>query len=144
MNRMARVMICDDDRQAAEGLAGALRAAGHDVEICRHTMDMLRAAAEGRLDLVALGLDMAGFGRARAAEALSEVAPSLPVVAMHSKPSEIMRDAHARFAAVLPRPVEPQDFIYAVARALAERESSAKPRRRGSIAAAPALKPSVG
>src|SRR5919202_2310258 len=111
-------MICDDDKDTAEELAGALRAAGHEAEVCRHTMDMLRAAAEGRLDLVALGLDMAGFGRAGAVEALSEVAPRLPVVAMHSKPSEIMRDAHARFAAVLPRPVEPQDFIYAVARAL--------------------------
>ncbi len=141
---MARVMICDDDRQAAEGLAGALRAAGHEAEVCRHTMDMLRVAAEGRLDLVALGLDMAGFGRAGAVEALSEVAPRLPVVAMHSKPAEIMRDAHARFAAVLPRPVEPQDFIYAVARALAERESSAKPRRRGPFVVTPALKSSVG
>ena len=139
---MARVMICDDDRQAAEELAGALRASGHEAEVCRHTMDMLRAAADGRFDLVALGLDMVGFGRAGAVEALSEIAPRLPVIALHSKPAEIMRAAHTRFAAVLPRPVEMKDFMYAVACALSPRDAAARPRRRGSLA--PALKPSVG
>lgn len=137
---MARVMICDDDRQMAEELARALRAAGHEAEVCRHTMDMLRSAAEGRFDLVALGLDMVGFGRAGAFEALSEIAPRLPVIALHSRPAEIMRDA--RFAAVLPRPVEVEDFMYAVACALSPRD--AKPRRRGNLNLAPALKPSVG
>ena len=43
---MARVMICDDDRTTAEGLVAALRAAGHEAEACRHTMDVLRAAAQ--------------------------------------------------------------------------------------------------
>jgi DNA-binding NtrC family response regulator len=141
---MARVMICDDDRETAEELAGALRAAGHEAEFCRHTMDMLRAAADGRFDLIAMGLDMAGFGRAGAVEALSEIAPHVPVIALHSKPSEIMRAAHSRFAAVLPRPVETKDFMYAVACALSPREATAKPRRRGALATSPALKPSVG
>src|ERR687886_278553 len=60
---MARVMICDDDQELAAQLAAALVAAGHEAETCRHTMDMLRAAAAGRFDLIALGLDMAGFDR---------------------------------------------------------------------------------
>jgi DNA-binding NtrC family response regulator len=142
---MARVMICDDDRQTAEELACALRAAGHEAEFCRHTMDVLRAAADGRFDLIALGLDMVGFGRTGAVEALSEIAPRVPIIALHSKPSEIMRDAHSRFAAVLPRPVETKDFMYAVAVALSPCEATAKPRRRGNLAVmAPTLKPSVG
>jgi DNA-binding NtrC family response regulator len=143
---MACVMICDDDRETAEGLAGALRAAGHEAEVCRHTMDMLRAAAAGRFDLIALGLDMVGFGRTGAVEALSEIAPGVSLIALHTKPSEIMRAAaDSRFAAVLPRPVETKDFMYAVACALSVRATTTKPRRRDNPPPAPAfLKPSVG
>ena len=118
---MARVMICDDDRVAAEALVGALRAAGHEAEACRHTMDVLRAAARGDFDLIAVGLDMAGFGRAGAVEALREISPATSLIALHDRPSEIMRAAtNARVAAVLPRPVRVRDFMYAVARALKE------------------------
>ncbi|HYN86843.1 MAG TPA: response regulator [Pyrinomonadaceae bacterium] len=118
---MARVMICDDDRAMAERLVEALRAAGHEAETCRHTMDVLRAAAAGSYDLIAVGLDMAGFGRAGAVEALREIAPQTSVIALHDRPSEIMRVAtQSRIAAVLPRPVRVKDFMYAVACALKE------------------------
>ena len=120
---MAKVMICDDDRVMAEGLVAALRAAGHEAETCRHTMDMLRGAAAGKFDLIAFGLDMAGFGRAGAVEALREIAPRVPLIALHERPSEIMRttaSARTQFAAVLPRSLAIEDFMYAVARALSE------------------------
>lgn len=118
---MARVMICDDDRATAETLVAALRAAGHEAATCRHTMDVLRAAADGSFDLVAFGLDLAGFGRTGAVEALREVAPQTSLIAFHDRPSEIIRAAtHARLAAVLPRPVRLKDFMYAVACALKE------------------------
>ena len=124
---MARVMICDDDRAAAEQLVSALRAAGHEAEACRHTMDVLRAAARGDFDLIAVGLDMAGFGRSGAVAALTEIAPRTSLIAFHDRPSEIMRaHAHARLAAVLPRPVRVRDFMYAVACALKE-EAMADP-----------------
>jgi DNA-binding NtrC family response regulator len=118
---MAKVMICDDDRVLAEGLVVALRAAGHEAETCRHTMDVLRDAAAGRFDLIAFGLDMAGFSRAGAVEALLEIAPRVPLIALHETPSEIMRaSSRAQFAAVLPRSLAVEDFMYAVARALDE------------------------
>ena len=118
---MARVMICDDDRLTAESLVVALRAAGHEAESCRHTMDVLRAAAQGRFDLIAVGLDMAGFGRNGAVEALAGEAPRASPQTNTARPTEIMRaHAHARLAAVLPRPVRLKDFMYAVACALKE------------------------
>ncbi|HEY0099029.1 MAG TPA: hypothetical protein VGB76_08760 [Pyrinomonadaceae bacterium] len=120
---MAKVMICDDDRVLAEGLVAALRAAGHEAETCRHTMDVLRAAAAGEFDLIAFGLDMAGFGRAGAVEVLREIAPRVPLIALHERPYEIMRAAastRAQFAAVLPRSLAVEDFMYAVARALSQ------------------------
>ena len=125
---MAKVMICDDDRALAERLVAALRAAGHEAETCRHTMDVLRDAAEGRFELIAFGLDMAGFGRGGAVEALREIAPRVPLIALHERPSEIMRAAsRAQFAAVLPRSLAVEDFMYAVACALSENST---PRRR--------------
>jgi len=116
---MARVMICDDDSGMAEGLAVALRDAGHDAEMYRHTMDALRAASRECFDLIAFNLDIPGLGRARAIAALREVAPRTSLIAFHNRPTEIMRpDTHACLAAVLPRPVAVKDFMYAVACAL--------------------------
>lgn len=139
---MARVMICDDDYETAERLASVLRAAGHEAEVCRHTMDVLRGAAAGSFDLVALGLEMAGFGRASAVEALAEVAPAVPVIALHARPFEVIRDAsHARFTAVLPRSIETENFLYAVACALVGKETQATSRRDLS---APPLMRSAG
>jgi DNA-binding NtrC family response regulator len=118
---MARVMICDDDAEGSAMLVAALREAGHEAECCHHTMDVLREAAEGRFDLIAVGLDMTGFGRGGAVEALRELSPRTPLIAIHRRPPEIMRSAaHARLAAVLPRPVRIKDFMYAVACALSE------------------------
>ena len=124
---MARVMICDDDGAAAEQLVRALRAAGHEAKACRHTMDVLRSAGRGDFDLIAVGLDMAGFGRSGAVAALAELAPRTSLIAFHDRPSEVMRaHANARLAAVLPRPVRVRDFMYAVAFALKE-EAMADP-----------------
>ena len=123
---MAKVMICDDDSALAERLVAALRAAGHEAETCRHTMDVLRDAAEGRFDLIAFGLDMAGFSRAGAVEALREIAPRVPLIALHERPTEIMRasSSRAQFAAVMSRTLAVEDFMYAVACALSKPTST--------------------
>ena len=116
---MARVMICDDDQALADELLAALRAARHEAMTCNHTMDVLREAEAGRFDLVVFGLDMPGFGGARAIEAIKALAPHVPLIGLHKRPSEIMRSpAQALLAALLPRPVSLSTFMYAVARAL--------------------------
>jgi DNA-binding NtrC family response regulator len=116
---MARVMICDDDKALADELVAALRVARHEALTCHHTMDVLREAAEGRFDLVIFGLDMPGFGGTRAIEVIKELAPHVPLIGLHKRPSQIMQTpAHARLAAILPRPVSVNTFMYAVARAL--------------------------
>lgn len=117
---MARIMVCDDDEATVTGLVAALRAGGHEAQSCRHTMDVLRGAADGQFDLIVIGLDMAGFGRTGAIEALQEIAPRVSLIALHGKPSEIIHAAALTrcVAAVLPRPVSITSFMYAVERAL--------------------------
>lgn len=116
---MARVMICDDDWATADQLVAALVAAKHDATTCQHTMDVLREAVGGQIDLIAFGLDMPGFGGSSAIEVIQELAPNVLLIGLHNRPSEVMRSAaHAHLAAVLPRPVAVETFMYAVARAL--------------------------
>ena len=116
---MARVMICDDDQALADELLAALRAARHEAMTCHHTMDVLREATQGNFDLVVFGLDMPGFGGARAIEAINELAPQVPLIGLHNRPADVMRSpAHACLAAILPRPIAINTFMYAVARAL--------------------------
>ena len=120
---MARVMICDDDQVMADQLVAALRAASHEATTCHHTMDVLREADKGSFDLIAFGLDMPGFGGARAIEVVHEIEPYVSLIGFHRRPSEVMRTTtHSRLAAVLPRPVSVTTFMYAVARALEARE----------------------
>jgi DNA-binding NtrC family response regulator len=120
---MARVMICDNDSATVNQLVAALRAVRHEVTTCHHTMDVLREAVDGRIDLLAFGLDLPGFGDTRAIESIQELAPDILLIGLHKRPSEVLRTAaHSSLAAVLPRPVAVDTFIYAVARALETRE----------------------
>lgn len=133
---MARVMICDDDKAMVEKLAAALVAAGHVADTCCHTMDMLRGAAEGRFDLIAFALDMAGFGRTGAVEALHEVAPQVPLIGLYDHPSQIVRAAaQSRFVALLPRPVAAKDFMYAVACAFNSNHAASLKKRPDNASA---------
>jgi DNA-binding NtrC family response regulator len=119
---MARVMICDDDWATANQLVAALLAAKHDATTCHHTMDVLREAINGEIDLIAFGLDMPGFGGTSAIDVIHELAPDVLLIGLHRRPPEIMRTAaHARLAAVLPRPVAIETFMYAITRALESR-----------------------
>jgi DNA-binding NtrC family response regulator len=120
---MARVMVCDDDEATANELVAAIRAAGHEATTCHHTMDVLRGAVGGSFDLVVIGLDMAGFGRAGAIETLRELAPNVALIALHKRPAEIMHVAAlGGVAAVLPRPVSTTTFMYAMTRALEQEQ----------------------
>ena len=116
---MARVVICDDDSVMADQLVAALRAAHHEATACHHTMDVLRSAAEGGFDLITFGLDMPGFAGGKAIEAFQELAPHVPLIGLHSKPSEVVHTAaHSHLTATLPRPVSIPTFMQTVARAL--------------------------
>lgn len=119
---MARVMICDDDRELANQLIEALRAGGHEATTCNHAMDVLREAANGRFDLIAFGLDMAGFGGTSAVDAINELAPHVALIGLHNSLIKITHaNALARLDAIIVRPVSIVTFMSAVAHALEAR-----------------------
>jgi DNA-binding NarL/FixJ family response regulator len=80
---------------------------------------------------------MAGFSRAGAVEALREIAPRVPLIVLHERPSDLLRassSSRAQFAAVLPRSLAVEDFMYAVECALSQ--STNRRRRSASKQAA--------
>lgn len=119
---MAHIMVCDDDDVSNACLRSALEAAGHTTIACRHTMDVLRAAADGAFDLVAFSLDAPGFSSTNAALALRQLAPHLPLIAFHHDPAQLVgTPQHALLYSALRRPVSTTEFIRTVTAALADR-----------------------
>ena len=113
---MARVMVCDDDEVTATRLVAALRVAGHEAETCGHTMDVLRGAADGQFDLVVIGLDMAGFGRTGALDAMRELAPHVALIASIEIPRRSSLPPRSRCCCCCP-PVSARAFICCLQRA---------------------------
>jgi DNA-binding NtrC family response regulator len=117
--RMARVMICDNDKEMTGKLMVALRAAKYEAVSCLQANDLLREANAGQLDLVAVGLDNPSCCVECAMEMIAQLAPDVAVIGLHERPSDLMRTAaRTRLTAILPRPVSLVTFMYAVARAL--------------------------
>ncbi len=97
-------------------LIAALHSVGHDARSCCHTMDMLRDAIAGACEMVALGLDMPGFGATGAIETLRELAPHVLVIGFHRDPiafSVSAPNAHHPHK-VLPRFVSNENFVRVV------------------------------
>lgn len=97
-------------------LVAALHDVGHDARSCCHTMDMLRDAIGGACEMVALGLDMPGFGATGAIETLRELAPRVLVIGFHRDPiafSVSAPNAHHPHK-VLPRFVSNENFTRVV------------------------------
>jgi DNA-binding NtrC family response regulator len=124
---MARVIVCDD-KLSVTNLVTALSEAGHETETCHQAMDALLKARNSHFDLVVIGIDAAGSGRNNTVEVLNQIAPHLRIIALHEKPSEIIHTtARSGIAAVLPRSVSINDFMYAVARSLEMERLLSKP-----------------
>jgi DNA-binding NtrC family response regulator len=86
-------------------------------------MDVLRSAVGGQFDLVTIGMDMSGFGRTGAIQALRELTPHVALIALHKRASEVLHVAALNgVSAVLPRPVSARVFVYVVARALEQKQ----------------------
>jgi len=113
-------MVCDDDKEMTKRLVAALRDEGHDARACCHTMDVLREATADAFDMVALGVDVPGFGATGAIETLRELAPRVRVIGFHRDPTTfaVSTSSANRPIAVLPRSISDDDFVRVVTVAL--------------------------
>lgn len=142
---MARIIICDDDTPMTARLVLALQSEGHDARLCRHTMDMLRDATGGACEMVALGLDMPGFGATGAIETLRELAPRVLVIGFHRDPVAFAvsaSNAHHPLK-VLPRFVSNENFLRVVKMCFDKQALAALTLPRPSPSHRPATRDSI-
>jgi PAS domain S-box-containing protein len=104
-----RVLVVDDNKDAADTLAAILRAAGHQVQVAHDGPGALSAAASFAPDLVLLDIGLPGMNgydvAIRLREELKERAPSLIALTGYGQDEDKRRAAEAGFQAHLVKPV---------------------------------------
>jgi CheY-like chemotaxis protein len=86
---LANILIVEDEREIAEGLAELLSEAGHGTRIAPDGVQGLRRIAEGVPDLILLDVEMPildGPGMARALATERSGRPPIPIVVVSASP----------------------------------------------------------
>jgi CheY-like chemotaxis protein len=114
-----RVLVVDDNEDAADALAELLRHAGHEVEVAYNGMCALARVRDHRPEVVLcdLGLpELSGFDCARAIR--REFAGKIRLVAIsgYAQPEDIRRCLEAGFDAHLAKPARPAEIESLLAR----------------------------
>jgi DNA-binding NtrC family response regulator len=123
-NTPARILVADDDDDARELVATALRLDGHEVIAVRDGDDVLalvdREDDARVFDLVVTDLRMPGCGGFRLLDELRRRAQSMPAIIMTSfSEPEVRTQAAARDAILFEKPFDTDDLRTAVLSLLA-------------------------
>ena len=125
---MARILVCETHLAIAHELLTVLHAAGHQAEAHLFSLEALLESRWREVDLVAISLE-GELLRAGAAKALRQLSARTRIIGLHEEPAKVLpQAARAGIAAVLPRPVCPDAFLYAVTRTLAHESALAESR----------------
>jgi DNA-binding response OmpR family regulator len=79
---LARILVIDDERRIARFVSRGLQAEGYQVDSAENGVDGLRAALEGRYDLVVLDLLMPGLDGGAVLRRLLEARPGQAVIVL--------------------------------------------------------------
>ncbi len=125
-----RVLVVEDNEDAAETLADVLRLGGHDVEVARDGMEGLRRAAEWRPDVVLCDIGLPGVdgyevARRLRADAAVERGTLLVALTGYALPEDLRRAHDAGFDAHLSKPARLEDIEAILARAARARVDGA-------------------
>lgn len=108
-----RVLVVDDNEDAADALAQSLRLSGHEVEVAYNGMCALARVRSCRPDIVLcdLGLpELSGFDFARAMRREHADRVRLVAISGYARPEDIRRSLEAGFDAHLAKPAQSHDI----------------------------------
>lgn len=108
-----RVLVVDDNEDAADTLAMVLRLSGHHVDVAYNGMCALARVRAQRPDVVLcdLGLpELSGFDFAKAIRREHGALIILVAVSGYSEPEDMRRSREAGFDAHLAKPAQPADL----------------------------------
>ncbi len=116
--RLTKILIVDDDRDMADGLAEALEPYGYRVDVAFTGQDGVAAAARGDYDAVVMDLrlpDLSGI------EGLLEIARDHPaircfLISGDSRAQITERDCGIEGLEILTKPFDPRDLLRRLAK----------------------------
>jgi PAS domain S-box-containing protein len=110
-----RVLIVDDNLDAADTLAEVLRMSGHDVQVAADGNEALKRVAEAAFDVVLLDIGLPGLNGHQVALQLRELhgtgTPRLMAVTGYGSAEDKAASKAAGFEAHLVKPVQPEEVL---------------------------------
>jgi CheY-like chemotaxis protein len=129
----ARVLIVDDNVDAAESLAMLLQSDGHTVSVAHNGVDAVERAEAWRPDIAVLDVGLPGMNGYEVASVLrqrGDACPELIAVTGYGQAADTQRALDAGFRYHLVKPVDARDLTTAIARCAVTRQA-----KRGSLPA---------
>jgi signal transduction histidine kinase/FixJ family two-component response regulator len=121
----ARVLVVDDNVDAAESLALLLQSDGHTVTVAHNGVDAVQRAEAWRPDIAVLDVGlpgMNGYEVATVLRARGESCPELIAVTGYGQAADTKRALEAGFRYHLVKPVDARDLTTAIARCSVSRQ----------------------
>jgi signal transduction histidine kinase len=129
-----RILVVDDNRDAADSLGILLRLAGHEVEVSYDGSDALETAAEFAPEIVLLDLAMPGLDGVETARRIRRepwgAKTALVAVSGWGQREDRQRTASAGFAAHLVKPVDEAELLRVLESVTSPRAAPPSARRR--------------
>jgi CheY-like chemotaxis protein len=122
----ARVLVVDDNVDAAESLAMLLQSDGHTVSVAHNGVDAVRRADDWRPDIAVLDVGLPGMNGYEVASALKQrgdACPELIAVTGYGQAADSQRAFAAGFRYHLVKPVDARDLTTAIARCAVTRQA---------------------
>jgi PAS domain S-box-containing protein len=122
----ARVLVVDDNVDAAESLAMLLQSDGHTVTIAHNGVDAVRRAEVWQPDIAVLDVGLPGMNGYEVATALrqrGDACPELIAVTGYGQAADTQRAFEAGFRYHLVKPVDARDLTTAIARCAVSRQA---------------------
>ena len=110
--RGLRILVVDDNRDAATMMSMLLELRGHQTELAHNGLDAVRAAMRACYDVVLLDLGMPVMDGFQAAAILNELEPAPKLIACSAwdDPETVRRTAELGFTAHFTKPVPFDDL----------------------------------
>jgi CheY-like chemotaxis protein len=122
----ARVLVVDDNVDAAESLALLLQLDGHTVSVAHNGVDAVQRAEAWHPDIAVLDVGLPGMNGYEVASVLrqrGEECPELIAVTGYGQAADMQRALEAGFRYHLVKPVDPRDLTTAIARCAVSRQA---------------------